>query len=490
MAEPVKAVGGVKYENVDKQAYLEKRGLKRHARVIHLWALGVGAVISGEFSGWNFGLENGFWGLLIANLFITVMYFGLIYCIAEMSPALPHTGAAYSFARSSMGPWGGYITGLAENMEYILTPAVIVVFCGDYLEAIFPGLLPRPAWWLILYTIFTGLNVWGVEISFRFTVLITILAIAILVLFYVAAIPHLDFNQWALSVPAAEGGTRFLPKGIPGIFYALPFAIWFYLAIEEVPLAAEETMDPARDVPKGIIAGMITLTVLAFLVLFFNSSIAPGAEGIKASGAPLNDGLKTIFGAGLSTRLLSLVALAGLIASFHTIIFAFGRQIYSLSRAGYFPRFFSLTHQTRKTPWVALVSGSVMGFAVALVILKAGMSTAVGATLLNMAVFGAVISYGLQTVSFILLRVRRPNMNRPYRSPWGIPGAVIAGVIALVTLIALFLNPAYKTVVYGVAIWYLLGLAYFVLVGRHKLVAQAPEEEFALLIDASKELKR
>ncbi len=490
MSEPVTAAGGVRYETVDKQAYLQKRGLKRYARVVHLWALGVGAVISGEFSGWNFGLEYGFWGLLIANLFITVMYFGLIFCIAEMSPALPHTGAAYSFARSSMGPWGGYVTGLAENMEYILTPAVIVVFCGDYLEAIFPGLLPRPAWWLILYTIFTGLNVWGVEISFRFAVFITILAMAILVLFYVTAIPHVDFNQWALSVPPAEGGSRFLPKGVSGIFFALPFAIWFYLAIEEVPLAAEETMDPARDVPKGIIAGMGTLTVLAFLVLFFNSSIAPGAEGIKASGAPLNDGLKTIFGAGLSTKVLSLVALAGLVASFHTIIFAFGRQIYSLSRAGYFPRFFSLTHPARKTPWVALLCGSIMGFIVALVIYKAGMTTAVGATLLNMAVFGAVISYGLQTLSFILLRLRRPNVTRPYRSPWGIPGAVIAGMIALATLIALFVNPAYKTVIFGVAIWYVLGLAYFVFYGRHRLVAQAPEEEFALLIEAGKELKR
>lgn len=490
MAEPQPGVAGVRYEQVDKEAYLKKRGLKRYARVLSLWALGVGAVISGEFSGWNFGLENGFWGLFIANIFITVMYFGLIYGIAEMSPALPHTGAAYSFARSSMGPWGGYITGLAENMEYILTPAVIVVFSGAYLEAVFPGLLPQPVWWAILYVIFTGLNVWGVEISFKFTVFITVLAIAILVVFYVAAIPHVDFKQWALSVAPTEGNTQFLPKGIPGIFYALPFAIWFYLAIEEIPLAAEETMDPAKDVPKGIIAGMITLLILAFLVLFFNSAIAPGADGIKASGAPLNDGLKTIFGAGMSTKLLSLIALAGLIASFHTIIFAFGRQIYSLSRAGYFPRFFSLTHHTRKTPWVALVSGSLMGYAVALGILKAGMSTAVGATLLNMAVFGAVISYGLQMLSFILLRVRRPNINRPYRSPWGVPGAVVAGVIALVTLVALFVNPAYKTVIYGVAIWYILGLAYFIFFGRHKLVAQAPEEEFALLIEAGKELKR
>lgn len=225
----------MRFETVDKEAYLGKRGLKRYARVLHLWALGVGAVISGEFSGWNFGLENGFWGLFIANLFITVMYFGLVYGIAEMSPALPHTGAAYSFARSSMGPWGGYITGLAENMEYILTPAVIGVFVGSYLETVFPHVLPQPVWWALLYIIFTGLNVWGVEISFKFAVFITILAIAILAIFFVAAVPHVHFNQWALNVPPTEGHTAVLPKGVLGIFCALPFAIWFYLAIEEVP---------------------------------------------------------------------------------------------------------------------------------------------------------------------------------------------------------------------------------------------------------------
>jgi ethanolamine permease len=474
----------VRYENVDKRTYLERRGLRRHARVLHLWALGVGAVISGEFSGWNFGLEYGFWGLCLATVVITVMYFGLVYAIAEMAPALPHTGAAYSFARASMGPWGAYVTGLAENMEYILTPAVIVVFAGAYLDVVFPGLLPQPLWWAVLYGAFTGLNVWGVEISFRFAVIFTVLAITILVLFYVSAIPHVSFSRWALSVAPTEGHTAVLPRGVKGIFYALPFAIWFYLAIEEVPLAAEETIDPARELPKGIIAGLITLAILAFLVLFFNSAIPPGADGIKGSAAPLNLGLRTIFGPGVSSRLLSVIALAGLVASFHTIIFAFGRQIYSLSRAGYFPRFFSLTHRTRKTPYAALLVGSVLGYGVALAISLAGMDSPVGAVLLNMAVFGAVISYGLQMTSFILLRIRRPGIHRPYRSPWGIFGASIAGVIALATLVTLFVNPAYNKAVWGVAVWYVFGLLYFGLVGRHRLVAQAPEEEFALRVES------
>src|SRR5258706_5293898 len=113
-----KKSGGVSYNPVAAD-YFEKRALKPYARIVHLWAVGVAAVIYGDFFGWNFGLAaGGFGGLFIAMLIITVMYIGLCFSIAEMSPALPHAGGAYSFARTAMGPWGGYVTGLAENMEY------------------------------------------------------------------------------------------------------------------------------------------------------------------------------------------------------------------------------------------------------------------------------------------------------------------------------------------------------------------------------------
>src|SRR5947208_14561220 len=106
--------------------YLARRKLRRHARVPQLWAMGVGAVISGDFFGWNFGLTSGgFGGMILATGIMTSMYIGLCFSIAEMSPALPHAGGAYSFARTSMGPWAGYITGLAEHMEYSPTRAVI-----------------------------------------------------------------------------------------------------------------------------------------------------------------------------------------------------------------------------------------------------------------------------------------------------------------------------------------------------------------------------
>jgi ethanolamine permease len=471
---------GVSYEQVD-DAYFAARGLRRYARVWSLWALGVGAVISGDFFGWSFGLaEGGFGGLLIATLIITVMYLGLCFSIAEMSPALPHTGGAYSFARSAMGPWGGYVTGLAENMEYILTPAVIVVGIGSYLGAIFgTGPAWEPVWWLGAYAIFVGLNVYGVELSFKFTVLITLLALAILVVFYVAAIPHLDFARYAFDMPPVQGGSKWLPKGYSGVFGALPFAIWFYLAIEQLPLAAEEAQDPKRDMPKGIMLGLLTLIVFAFATLVVSAGIAPGVNALGQTDAPLYMNLQTIFGAGGGSKAFALIAVAGLVASFHSIIFAYGRQIYSMSRAGYFPRVLSRTG-ARKTPHVALIVGALIGYGVAYCIHLVGPTHPVGAVLLNMAVFGAVIAYALQMLSFVLLRLRLPSLERPYRSPLGVPGAITAAVIALATLVAMFwVNADYRRAVIGAAVWFVLGVAYFLVWGRHHLV-YAPEEAFAV----------
>ena len=451
--------------------YLEQRTLKRHARVLHLWGLGVGAVISGDFFGWNFGLvSGGFGGMFWALVIMTAMYLGLCSSIAEMSPALPHAGGAYSFARAAMGPWGGYITGLAENMEYILTPATIVVGVGGYLGAICGT--PKswePGWWLVCYAVFVALNVWGVEVSFQFSIAITLAALVTLSVFFAGAMPLYDFARWT---------GPWLPDGWNGVLTCLPFAVWLYLGIEQLPLAAEETHDPQRDMPRALFYGLLTIIVFGFLTLFLCAGIAPGAAKVGASNEPLFLGFQTIFGSGASTRLLALVACTGLIASFHTIIFAYGRQIYSLSRAGYFPVWLSVTHGTRKTPQRALIAGSALGYAVALVIYFAGQESPVGAILLNMAVFGAVIAYVLQMVSFLLLRRKYPDLERPFVSPMGNVGATVALWIAAVTLVALFVNPAYNKGVIGAAVWFLLGILYFAFRGRHQLVL-APEEEFA-----------
>lgn len=473
-----------------EQTFFDKRKLRRYAGVWSLWALAVGAVISGHFSGWNLGLANGWGSMLIATIIIAVMYLGLIYSLAEMSPALPHTGGAYSFARSAMGPWGGFLTGLSENVVYVLTPAVIVFFVGSYMTGIFgtPESL-QPLWWIGFYVVFVGLNIMGVEQSFKVTVTVTMLALACLVVFWFSALPNIDFGRWAMDVGAdgaklEGGGGPFLPLGWAGVLAAMPFAVWLFLAIEVLPLAAEESVDPKRDMPKGIIAGMFTLIVSALMILWLNPSVVGvGSHALGQSGEPLLDGFKAIFGENIAKG-LALVAVLGLVASFHTIIFAKGRQIYSLSRAGYFLPFLSITHGERKTPHVAMVMGSVAALTVMLA-LWFGLgeergAAVIGGTLLNMAVFGAMFSYFLQALSFILLRKKMPHIERPYRSPLGISGAVLTLIIAAVTLyFQLAGDPTYTKGVLWVAGWFAVCIIYFVLVGRHRLIL-SPEEEFAL----------
>ena len=484
-----KKVQGVSYEKVD-DAYFKARGLKRHAGVWSLWALGVGAVISGHFSGWNLGLASGGWGgMLGATILIAIMYLGLTFSLAEMSPAMPHTGGAYSFARTAFGPWGGFLTGLAENVEYVMTAAVIVFFIGTYIAAIIGAPAEfQPVFWVVCYMLFVGLNYLGVEQSFRFSLIVTVLALICLVAFYASAVGNIDFSRWALNIAPdgtelPEGNGPLLPFGVGGIFAALPFAVWLFLAIEQLPLAAEESVDPKRDMPKGIMLGMFTLIASAFLVLFLNPSvIGVGSHKLGTSGEPLLDGFRAIYGTDLANT-LAMVAVIGLVASFHAIIFAYGRQIYSLSRAGYFPRGLSVTHGTRKTPHVAMIVGALIGLAVMLAVwfVEGADQGAkiIGGTLLNMAVFGAMFSYLAQGLTYIQLRRKFPHIDRPYKSPVGNIGAALTVIISAVTIYMQLQDPTYRAGVLCVAAWFAVGVAYFALIGRHKLIL-SPEEEFAM----------
>jgi ethanolamine permease len=222
---------------------------------------------------------------------------------------------------------------------------------------------------------------------------------------------------------------------------------------------------------------MLTLLVFAALILVFG----PGGSGsavIQDSDNPLPLAVETAYGGSnaLST-FVNIAGLAGLIASFFSIIFAYSRQTFALSRAGYLPRLLSVTG-SRRTPWVALVVPGVIGFLLAL--------TGNGAILINIAVFGATISYVLMMLSHIVLRRREPDLERPYRTPGGVLTSGVALVLGVLAVIATFIvDQTAAFITLGV---YVLFIAYFGLYSRHHLVAQAPEEEFATIERAESEL--
>ncbi|MBW0109017.1 ethanolamine permease, partial [Pseudonocardia sp. KRD-182] len=414
-------------------------------------------------------------GLLIAGVLIAAMYTAMVLGMAELSSALPTAGGGYTFARRALGPWGGFATGTAILIEYAIAPAAIATFIGAYVESL--GLFGiTDGWWVYLaaYLVFVGVHLMGAGEALKVMFVITAIAVVGLVVFAVAAVPLFDAaNLTDIPPTEAAGASPFLPYGYLGIWAAVPFAIWFFLAIEGVPLGAEEARDPAKDVPRGIIAAMAVLLVTGAAVLVLATG-AIGASALSESGNPLVEAL----GTGTMATVVNYIGLAGLVASFFSIIYAYSRQTFALSRAGYLPRVLSLTNG-RKAPTLALVVPGVIGFLLSL--------TGQGAVLLNMAVFGAALSYVLMMVSHIVLRRREPDMPRPYRTPGGVATTGFALVVAVISVIATFLVDSVAALCALGA--FALFMAYFALYSRHHLVARAPDEEFAALAAAEEELR-
>ncbi|MBR9798371.1 MAG: ethanolamine permease [Cobetia sp.] len=460
----------------NEQDYLARRQLKKGtAGWVLLAGLGVSYVISGDFAGWNFGIgEAGWGGFAIAALLMGIMYLALVLSLAEMSAAIPAAGGGYSFARQAMGPAGGYLTGLAVLIEYALAPAAIVIFIGSAVESLLG--INGPIIYAIFYLVFIGIHLAGVGEALKVMMVISGLAVFAIIATAVALIGDFDSSRLFDIAPTdAWGASDFMPNGWYGIWAALPFGMWLFLAVEGVPLAAEESRNPARDVPRGIIGAMLFLMFTAVLVVFLLAGAA-GAEAIGSSAVPLVDALKATGSDGLAT-LVNVLALAGLVASFFSIIYGYSRLVFALSRAGYLPKTLSLTSK-RKAPTWALVVPGIFGFLVSL--------TGEGDLILGMAVVGATVSYALMAASHILLRLRQPALARPYRTPGGIVTSAIALVLSLIALTGVY---AFDPRAFNYTlVLFVVGIAYYAIFSRHRLVAKTAEEEFALVANAESDL--
>ena len=282
------------------------------------------------------------------------MYTCMVFGIADLSAAIPTAGGGYGFARRDMGTLGGFLTGTAILLEYAIAPVAIAIFIGAYVGELLG--LDGPLVYAAFYTVFVGIHLVGVGEALKIMLVITAVAAAALLVFILGMIPQFELaNLTDIRVnESALGANAFLPEGYVGIWAAIPFAMWFFLAIEGVPLAAEETRNPARDMPRGIITAMLILLMFAGLILV----LAPGgssAELMKNHSAPLVGALQHAYGErAIIVTFVNVVGLAGLIASFFSIIFAYSRQVFALSRAGYLPKWLSVTGK-HKVPALALV---------------------------------------------------------------------------------------------------------------------------------------
>jgi ethanolamine permease len=424
--------------------------LKRVLKPIHLWAIAVSLVISGEYFGWNLGWGvSGTVGFLLATVIITVMYITFIFSYTELTTSIPHAGGAFAYAYRATGPFGGLLAGYATLIDFLFATPAIAVALGAYLNFLDPD-IPILYSALFFNIVFIVINILGVKESATFSLVITILAVAELLLFLGIVSPHFKADNF-LSHP--------MPFGWTGIFAALPYAVWFYLAIEGVAMVAEEVKDPKRNIPKGYISGLATLIFLAFGVMIFTGGITDWRK-LSNLDYPLPEAISIVLGKASSfTKIFASIGLFGLIASFHGTILASSRQVFAMARSGYLPRLLSTVNHKFKTPHWAIIAGGVISF---IAIYKLDTSK-----IIVLSVMGAVLMYMMSMISLFVLRIKEPGLERSFKSPFYPIFPAIALFISTITLFAIIYYN------FKLSLYFFEGLALvlilFILMGKHKV---------------------
>nr|WP_298166560.1 ethanolamine permease [uncultured Pseudomonas sp.] len=444
--------------------------LKPTLGTLHLWGIAVGLVISGEYFGWSYGWGSaGTLGFLVTALMVAAMYTCFIFSFTELTTAIPHAGGPFAYSRRAFGEKGGLIAGLATLIEFVFAPPAIAMAIGAYLNVQFPELAPKHAA-VGAYFVFMTLNILGVSIAATFELVVTVLAVGELLVFMGVVAPGFSFSNFALNGWA--GSDTFSSASIAGIFAAIPFAIWFFLAIEGAAMAAEEAKDPKRTIPRAYVSGILTLVFLAIGVMIMAGGVGDWRQ-LSNINDPLPQAMKAVVGDNSNwMHMLVWIGLFGLVASFHGIILGYSRQFFALARAGYLPA--SLAKLNRfQTPHRAILAGGAIGIAAiysdGLINLQ-GMSLT--AAMITMAVFGAIVMYIMSMLSLFKLRKTEPDLQRTFRAP-GYP--VVPGIALVLALVCLAAMVWFNMLIALVFLGFMgAGFIYFQL--THQQRAEAPAD--------------
>ena len=424
--------------------------LEKQLRPYHVWALGVGIVLVGEYMGWNFGIsKGGILGALFAMIVAGCLYVIISLCASELGASTKMAGGPYDWVRLFVGPGAAAIVGLASYMEYMCLEASDAIVVGAVLNTILPTYgftgveLSAKAVAVLVVALLTLLNYRGAVAALTLNFIMTaIAAVAILIFFFygvtglqgVALNPDLVF----------EGATQ--SWGLIGILAALQFGPWFYLGIEGAAMCAEECKRPTRAVPLGQQAGMITLLLMAGLTMFICTNLVDIAT-LGASDYPLFDAaLKS--GVPIIIFLLAVGTLLTCISSANGCVNDSSRAWMALGRDGFITSWFADLHPKYKTPYKAILF--TMPVAIGLAFIGELNIT------VSFSICSGLVCYIL--IPFALIRFRKlfpetTSKIRPYAGPLQPFIAVVAIALAMIIM---------STFYFGYLTYMILSVSFYV----------------------------
>lgn len=473
VVEEVAVEGHLRLEELrpEERAYLTEHALKKPLRVPDIWALAVGVVIAGAYFGWNLGLkDNGPVAMLVASLIVCLLYLVWVLALAELSVAMPFAGGPLGYGRRASGPLLGFLMGWSMFLECQFATIATALATGGYVAFLLNRADPDPnvrvAVGLATAAIFFLLQAWGVKEQSWAMMAMTYGAIFGLVIFWVTAGTHFSWQRvWTDPVLPEDPGWSAVLK-------AVPYALWWLVMIETVALAAEEAHEPHRTIPRGLVWGQLTLIALVVLTWLFACGAADSQE-LAAVDYPLLRAIDLI-PAGQSLALFygfGVIALFGMIASYHGMVYGTSRQGFALGRAGYLPLVLGQVHVTRRTPVPALLACTLItaAFVVASYWFKEAIDVAVLVSTLT-----ALIWYVLAMVCLFRLRRREPALFARYRTPLS---RILPISVIVLSAFACFMYGIINVQVIPLTVaLYAAGLGYFWFWARKRLQHAAPEE--------------
>lgn len=377
-------------------------------------AVGITIVIGGQYFAWNHGLQDGFPEFMAGTLLMGFAYLVLVLCLAEMTSTLPFSGGTYGFVRVALGPYAGFLVGNCESMLNVLYIATAVVSLGEMITAVtaLPSAV-EPLYWVLFFLSTGCLNLLGQHAFWNTNAVLAILSISFLLFYMLLTASTADFHRYAMS----EGSG----VSVRDTFRHMPWASWFFVGIEMLPLTSRECDEPRKDVPAAMVSCMVFLLVTAVGVLFSASSQSPGIDILSASDMPLNYGFSRVLRIPWFTA--TWFSLPATYATSFGFIYSYSRQINSMHLSGLLPRWLP-SADSKYHLHAYLCSVSVLAL---LVLFLDFFCKAVTAERIFMvAILGGYIVYILLLVSYIVFATKFSSLQREYESPLGIVGAVLA----------------------------------------------------------------
>jgi basic amino acid/polyamine antiporter, APA family len=453
-----------------RQSGQGEHGLKRTLGPISLTAMGIGAIVgTGIFvlTGVAAAKYAGP-GLMISFVVAGIVSGLAALCYAEFASSVPISGSAYTYSYATLGELIAWIIGWDLILEYAVGAAAVSIgwsgYVTDLLKSAFGFTLPSaltaspfsggiinlPATLIIL--LITSLLILGTSESSRVNNVIVTIKLLVILFFIIVGVGHVNPANWSPFLPFGTGG---ILRGASIIFFA-------YIGFDMVSTSAEETRNPGRDLPIGIIGSLLVCTLLYILVTAVLTGMVPYTLLNVAS--PVSHAM-ILAGLNIAATIISIGAICGLTTVLIVLLYGQSRIFFSMSRDGLLPGVFSRIHPRFRTPyWSSLLIGVVVA-------LIAGLTPIdVVAELTNI---GTLAAFVLVSLAVLILRRTQPNLRRAFRVPL-VPWIPILSMIA--SLVLIFSLPL--VTILRFIVWLAIGLIiYFVYSHRHsKLEGEFAEE--------------